>query len=124
MSEASVSEKSEIEPAGAKPTPAVRPDVSKQEKRKNLPRFNVILLDDNDHTYQYVIEMLASIFGFNQQMGYQKAREVDKAGRTIVFTGHRELAELKQGQIHAFGNDKRIARCAGSMRAVIEPVDA
>ena len=39
-----------------KPKPAVqtRPRVEK------LPPYNIVLLDDNDHTYAYVIEMMRS----------------------------------------------------------------
>jgi ATP-dependent Clp protease adaptor protein ClpS len=39
----------------------------------------------------------------------------------IVLTTTKEHAELKRDQIHAFGPDKRIPRCAGAMSAVIEP---
>ena len=32
-------------------------------KRKKQPRYHVVLWDDNDHSYGYVIMMLRSIFG-------------------------------------------------------------
>ena len=35
----------------------------------------------------------------------------------------RELAELKQEQIHAFGPDRLIDHCKGSMSADIEPAE-
>lgn len=92
-------------------------------KRKRLPPFNVILLDDNDHTYDYVIEMLRSLFGHTEQSALTMAKEVDSSGRVIVFTTHRELAELKRDQIHAWGNDHRIAACQGSMTSIIEPAN-
>jgi ATP-dependent Clp protease adaptor protein ClpS len=50
-------------------------------------------------------------------------KEVDQTGRCIVSTCTRELAELKQEQIHAFGPDKLIRRCQGSMSAEIEPAE-
>jgi ATP-dependent Clp protease adaptor protein ClpS len=53
----------------------------------------------------------------------QIAKEVDQAGRCIVYTCTRELAELKQEQIHAFGPDRLIDRCKGSMSAEIEPAE-
>jgi ATP-dependent Clp protease adaptor protein ClpS len=49
------------------------------------------------------------------------AKEVDESGRVIVLTTHKELAELKRDQIHAWGPDKQIATCKGSMSATIEP---
>jgi ATP-dependent Clp protease adaptor protein ClpS len=48
---------------------------------------------------------------------------VDATGRVIVLTTHREKAELKRDQIHAYGADFRIAACKGSMSAIIEPAE-
>ena len=90
-------------------------------KPKPLPPYHVVLLDDNDHSHEYVMEMLRSIFGYPPPRGYVLADEVDTRGRAIVFTTHKELAELKRDQIHAFGGDPRVATCKGSMSARIEP---
>src|SRR5689334_15795158 len=40
----------------------VRPDTEIEQRDQLTPLFHVVLLDDNDHTYDYVIEMLAAIF--------------------------------------------------------------
>ena len=93
----------------------------KQEKKpKRQPRYHVILWDDQDHSYEYVIAMLQKLFGFPAEKGSQIADEVNNSGRAIVLTTTREHAELKRDQIHAFGPDKGIARCKGSMSATIE----
>jgi ATP-dependent Clp protease adaptor protein ClpS len=83
----------------------------------------VILLNDDDHTYEYVIAMLKDLFGYPQEKGYQLAKEVDTRGRAIVCTTTLERAELKRDQIHAYGPDPRIPRCKGSMQAIIEPAE-
>jgi ATP-dependent Clp protease adaptor protein ClpS len=88
---------------------------------RRLPPYNVVLLNDNDHTYDYVIEMLGTIFGYNPTKGFVMADQLNPQGRVIVATTHKELAELKRDQIHAFGRDRRLDRCKGSMSAVIEP---
>lgn len=90
-------------------------------KRKPLPPWNVVLLDDDDHTYEYVILMLQKLFGHPLERCYQMAREVDSTGRVIVYSTHRERAELERDRIHAYGADPRIPRCKGSMSAIIEP---
>jgi ATP-dependent Clp protease adaptor protein ClpS len=51
------------------------------------------------------------------------AKEVDKSGRVIVMTTHKELAELKRDQILGYGADPRLSRSRGSMAAIIEPAD-
>ena len=97
--------------------------LKKTEKTRFSPRYNVVLLDDEDHSYDYVIEMLQKLFGHSAETAFQMACEVDKAGRVIVETTHLERAEMKRDQIHAYGADWRIPRCRGSMSAEIEPVD-
>lgn len=101
----------------------VRPRTAKKEKEqvKRQPPYNVILLNDDDHSYDYVIAMLQKLFGFPVEKGFQMAKEVDTSGRVIVLTTTKEHAELKRDQIHAFGPDPMIARCKGSMSATIEP---
>ena len=89
---------------------------------RHQPRYNVILWDDDDHTYEYVIAMLMEVFGYPMEKGYQMAKEVDTTGRVIVLTTTKEHAELKRDQIHAYGKDHLIEGCQGSMWATIEPV--
>lgn len=86
-----------------------------------LRPWNVILLDDDDHTYEYVVEMLRAVFGMTPERAYLHACEVDTSHRTILVSTSREHAELKQEQVHAYGPDPRIPRCSGSMTAIIEP---
>jgi ATP-dependent Clp protease adaptor protein ClpS len=85
------------------------------------PPYHVVLLDDNDHSYEYVIEMLTSLFGYSVQDAYLMAVEVDLTGRVIVFTAPLEDAERERDRIHAFGADPRIPRSRGPMAAILEP---
>ncbi|RME39205.1 MAG: ATP-dependent Clp protease adaptor ClpS [Planctomycetota bacterium] len=94
---------------------------AEDKKPRKQPAYHVILLDDDDHTYEYVIGMLRKLFGFSTERAYQLACEVDETGRVILETTTRERAEFKRDQIHAFGRDWRIARCQGSMTAIVEP---
>jgi ATP-dependent Clp protease adaptor protein ClpS len=98
-------------------------DVDSEQTTQRQPPYHVILLNDDDHTYDYVIEMLRSLFGYPIEKGFELAWQVDTAGRAVVCTTSRERAELKRDQIHAYGPDPRIPRCTGSMTAVIEPAE-
>lgn len=91
--------------------------------QRRQPRYSVILWDDDDHTYQYVIEMMRQLFGLNTVRGFEIAESVDLEGRAVCLTTTLEHAELKRDQIHAFGRDGAIVHCKGSMRASIEPAD-
>jgi ATP-dependent Clp protease adaptor protein ClpS len=85
--------------------------------------WNVVLLDDQDHSYEYVIEMVQKLFGMSAEAAYNVAKRVDSEGRAVVMTTHKERAEFKAAQIMGFGKDFRIASCAGSMSAIIEPAE-
>ena len=119
------SKKSE-EGAATKPKAARRRKAAPKRKPKSklLPPFNVVLLDDDDHTYDYVVEMLGKVFGYPAPRGYEMAKTVDSSGRVIVMTTHKELAELKREQILGYGADWRLDTSNGPMRAVVEPAQA
>ena len=93
----------------------------RQAQTKRQPRYHVILWNDEDHSYDYVIVMMRELFGHPVEKGFQIADEVDAKGRAVCLTTTREHAELKRDQIHAYGRDSLISRCQGSMSASIEP---
>jgi ATP-dependent Clp protease adaptor protein ClpS len=100
--------------------PVVRPKARKDLRPKRQPRYHVILWDDDDHSYEYVILMMKQLFGHTIDQGFKIANMVDADGRSVCLTTTREHAELKVEQIHSFGKDFLIPRCAGSMSASIE----
>jgi hypothetical protein len=59
--------------------------------------------EDEDHTYDYVVEMLMKIFSMTRRR--LSCRGSGSAGTTILLTCELQKAELKRDQIHAFGAD-------------------
>lgn len=88
------------------------------------PVYRVVLLDDDDHTYDYVIEMLQKIFVFSLDRAYRHAEEVDTNGRTVLITCELQEAEFARDQIHSYGPDWRLPRSKASMSAVVEPASS
>lgn len=84
------------------------------------PFYHLILLDDDQHTYQYVIEMLNAVFGYSREKGFAIACAVDNDGRAIVMTAPKPRCETKQEQIHSYGADPRMPVSKGSMSAILE----
>ena len=105
------------------PTTSKKTKTKEKEKVKKQPPYHVVLLNDDDHSFEYVIGMLQRLFGHPPEKGYEMAYKVHTEGRVIVDTTSKERAELKRDQIHAFGPDKGIPRCKGSMSADIEPAE-
>jgi ATP-dependent Clp protease adaptor protein ClpS len=105
----------------------VRPKAKSKEKteqkERRQPPYHVVLLNDDDHSFEYVILMCHKLFGHPVEKGFAIAQQVDTEGRSIVWTGALELAELKRDQIHAFGADPLIRNCQGSMSAELEEAE-
>jgi len=102
---------------------AEAPSVESSEQERRIPLYRVVLLDDSEHTYDYVIEMLETLFCMSASNAFQHAVEVDTTGRTVVITCELPAAEFARDQIHAFGADWRMEISKGSMSAVIEPAE-
>ncbi len=85
--------------------------------------WNVVLLNDDDHTYEYVIRMLGTLFAHPTEKAFKVAETVHKDGRAVCLTTHKEHAELKRDQVLGFGRDPLSANCQGSMTAIIEPAE-
>ena len=103
--------------------PATSPATSAIEREEHEKLYRVVLLDDDDHTYDYVIEMLQKIFVFTLEEAYRHAEEVDSCGRTVLITCEKPQAEFARDQIIAYGADWRLDRSKGSMSAIVEPVE-
>lgn len=86
-----------------------------------IPKYRVVLLNDENHSYGYVVTMLNQVFGLTNEAAFELAKEVDSAGRVVVYTGPKEHAEFKQEQIAAFGPDPNIPHCQDSMGCELEP---
>jgi ATP-dependent Clp protease adaptor protein ClpS len=106
------------------PTTTTQPGIENATRDQLTPLYNVVLLDDDDHTYDYVIEMLTRIFLISAADAYRHAVEVDSMGRTVVLTCELPLAEYSRDQIQSYGPDPRMPKCKGSMSAVVEPVSS
>ena len=98
---------------------------TRQDKKpKRQPRYQVVLWNDDDHTYAYVIVMLMEIFGYQTEKGFELAKEVDTCGLTAVLlttTKEHAGAEARRGA-RLRQRPRAIKACKGSMWCTIEPV--
>jgi ATP-dependent Clp protease adaptor protein ClpS len=97
------------------------PGTRQENVNQQAPFYNVVLLDDAHHTYDYVVEMLEKLFALSTADAWNHAVEVDNTGRTIVITCELPAAEFGRDQIHAYGADWRMPSSKGSMSAIVEP---
>ncbi len=99
----------------------VEPDVSTGTKTRRMPPYNVVILNDEEHTFPYVIEMLIKLFRHDHAKAEELTWRIHNTGRAVVYTTHKELAEMKRDQVTAYGADPLSANSKGSMRCYVEP---
>jgi len=97
-------------------------DTEKEQKsRDELEKlYHVIILNDDEHTFDYVIEMLQAVFGLSYPDALARTIEADSTGSSIVHTCALEEAERKRDQVHAYGPDWRMPNSRGSVAALVE----
>jgi ATP-dependent Clp protease adaptor protein ClpS len=66
--------------------------------------WRVIVLNDSHNTFQGVAFALASVLpGVSYERGLALANKIHNSGRAIVWSGHRETAELYWNQLNSHG---------------------
>lgn len=74
-------------------------------KPKRLPPYAVIVLNDEHHTFNYVIEVLQRVCHHELEKAFQLTLQIHETGKAAVWTGQKEHAELKRDLIRGYGTD-------------------
>jgi ATP-dependent Clp protease adaptor protein ClpS len=100
-----------------------RPKRRRRGKTRRQPPYAVILHNDDVNGFDFVIETLQKVFGYELQKALVLTLEAHDTGRSCVWSGHRELAELKADQVKSCGPDPRMAdRGAQPLCVTVEPL--
>lgn len=65
------------------------------------PPWNVIVHDDPVTLMTYVTKVFMQVFGYAQEKAQKLMMEVHKSGRSVVWTGAREQAEMYAQKLQA-----------------------
>ena len=63
---------------------------------KPPPKYQVVMVNDDYTTMEFVVECLASIFSKSQEQAFQIMLEVHEKGKAVVGVYNKEIAETKQ----------------------------
>lgn len=93
-----------------------------KEKVRLLPPYHVILLNDDHHSFEFVINVLRKVFGFELEKAVQYTVEAHSTGRAIVWTGAKEVGELKVEQVQTLHETRdRDGAKLGPVDCILEP---
>ncbi len=90
-------------------------------KTKQLPPYHVILENDDHHSFEFVVEVMRKALGFGEEKAFLVTKEAHTKGRAIVWTGSKEVAELKVEQISSYHEIHADGRKLGPLGVTIEP---
>jgi ATP-dependent Clp protease adaptor protein ClpS len=79
-----------------------KPQQREETSTRRIPLYNIILENDNYHTLEFVVDVLLKVLGCAVERAVQLALQAHNTGRSIVWTGTKEVAELKVEQIRSF----------------------
>jgi ATP-dependent Clp protease adaptor protein ClpS len=99
----------------------VEPETTVDTQTRRMPPYNVVILNDEEHTFPYVIELLVKLFAHPLPKAKELTWRIHTQGRAVVYTTHKEKAELKREQVLAYGADPRLPSSKGPLRCYIEP---
>lgn len=87
----------------ANPRPATeeRKDTKAKPDAKLSPPWNVIVHDDPVTLMTYVTRIFMQVFGYAQEKAQTLMLEVHRTGRSVVWTGAREQAEVYVQKLQA-----------------------
>jgi ATP-dependent Clp protease adaptor protein ClpS len=93
-----------------------------EARTRRLPPYNVVLLNDDDHSMEFVIDVLCKVLGCAVERATQLTLEAHTSGRAVIWTGPKEVAELKREQVTTFTETRaRDGAHLGPLGCDIEP---
>jgi len=102
-------------------TVTTQPGSEVETRTRLLPPYNVILENDDHHSFEFVVEVLCKALGYSPERAFQLTNLAHTSGRAVVWTGPKEIAELKAEQILTFHEARPDGTKLGPLGCFIEP---
>jgi len=115
----------EVLPDQAESTKRARTTPSPRDEKapKRQPPYAVVLHNDDLNGFDFVIAVLRKVFLYDYLKAHRLTLQAHEGGRSVVWSGSLEVAELKADQIRSCGADPRMSsRGALPLRVTIEPL--
>ncbi|HYV38977.1 MAG TPA: ATP-dependent Clp protease adaptor ClpS [Gemmataceae bacterium] len=99
---------------------ATKPREHEETKTRLLPPYNVILDNDDFHSFEFVLEVLRKVLGCTEQRAFQLTEEAHTKGRAVIWSGAKEVAEFKLEQVQSC-HETRGSLKLGPLSCSLEP---
>jgi ATP-dependent Clp protease adapter protein ClpS len=81
------------------------PDDTTDDTIDDRTEYDLVLLRDGRHSFEYVIAVLRDVFGFSWEEGLELTLDMHLRGLSTVFTGSWKQVQRKRADVIAFGPD-------------------
>jgi ATP-dependent Clp protease adaptor protein ClpS len=99
-----------------------KPKTREETLTRRVPPYNLILENDDHHSFEFVMGVLIKALGYTVERSFELTRQAHQQGRAVVWTGPKEVAELKLDQITTFHETRESdGKKLGPVGCVIEP---
>lgn len=119
-----------VRPKTVDPEPLKKPgplnEKAKQSKTKTRrqPPYAVVLHNDPHNGMDHVVAVLRKVFGYSRTKCVWLMMKAHVGGKSQVWSGVLEVAELKADQIRSCGPDPvMVSKGAGTLSVSIEPLE-
>jgi ATP-dependent Clp protease adaptor protein ClpS len=104
--------------------PDLDEDEETEQRTRLCPMYVIVVFNDDDHSFDYVVELFMKVFRYQVEKCVQLAIRIHNEGLTVVWSGTRELGELKLEQLRNGGPDFRARKPVSySIICELQPVD-
>jgi ATP-dependent Clp protease adaptor protein ClpS len=108
-------------PSFTETTVSTKPRVLEEKRERRVPPYHVILENDDHHSFEFVVEVLCKALGYTKERSFQLTLLAHNAGRAVVWTGPKEVAELKADQVRTCHEIRADQTSLGPLGCYIEP---
>lgn len=113
-------------PVETSPEPMVRPTEKPQNhtQTKRQPPYMVVLHNDNLNGMDYVVGVIRKVCHYGRMKAIWIMLKAHITGRSVVWTGSLEVAELKADQMRSCGPDPNMKeRGVTNLNVSVEPLE-
>ena len=105
------------------PEPATLPRPESRTKLRKQPLYVIVLHNDDDTSMHWVVQVLQKVFAYDETKCVHHMMEAHETGRSVIWTGTLELAELKADQVVGCGSEPGNTKSKEPIRVTIEPTE-
>jgi len=88
---------------------------------RRQPPYAIIVINDDVHTFDYVIACFQKVFRYNKEKAKALALKIHESGKAVVWTGVLEVAELYVEMIKEMGPDDK-GKCDFPLSVELKPM--